>query len=101
MPHRLELQELLEELLGSNAVYFQPPPTVQMKYPSVVYKLDDLDTKFANNLPYHHEPRYQVTVIDKDPDSLIPGKVAALPKCLFDRHFIADNLNHFVFNLFF
>lgn len=101
MAQRLELQTLLASLVGSNNVYFQPPPTVQMQYPCIVYNRDDIDTAFADNKPYKHKKRYQVTVIDKDPDSVIHEKVAALPMCSYDRFYTADNLNHDVFNLFF
>jgi len=45
--------------------------------------------------------RYQVTVIDADPDSIIPEKIEALPMCTFDRQFTADNLYHDVFSLYF
>lgn len=72
-----------------------------MKYPAIVYKRDTADTQFAGNIPYRNTLRYQVTVIDRDPDSDIPVKVAALPMCLFNRHFVANNLNHDVFNLYF
>jgi hypothetical protein len=40
-------------------------------------------------------------IIDQDPDSAIPPKVAALPMCLFNRFYTADNLNHDVYNLYF
>lgn len=101
MAPRLELQALLVSLLGSSNVYFQPPPSVFMNYPCIVYNRDDINTDFADNKPYKNKKRYQVTVIDKDPDSDIPDKVAALPLCSYNRHFTADNLNHDVFNLFF
>lgn len=101
MAQRLELQALLESLLGSRNVYFQPPPSIQMKYPAIVYERDRLEIEHASNKPYKHEKRYQITVIDSDPDSDIPMKVAVLPKCSFDRFFTADNLNHNVFNLYF
>lgn len=101
MGTRADLQSLLETLLGSRNVYFQPPPTIQMKYPCIVYNLDDMDTKFADNYPYRVERRYSLTVIDKDPDSAIPDKVALLQKCIFDRHFVTDNLNHNVFIIYF
>jgi hypothetical protein len=97
----VRLQSLLEELLGSTNVYFQPPPNLQMQYPCIVYKRDDARTTFADNAPYRYTKRYQVTVMDQDPDSPIPDKIAALPMCTFDRHFVADDLNHDVFNLFF
>lgn len=101
MRPRTELHNLLVAILGSEEVYFQPPATVKLTYPCIIYKRNAADTKFANNKPYMHEKRYQVTVIDKDPDSPIPDKIAALPKCLFDRFFTADNLNHDVFNIYF
>jgi len=101
MAPRLQLQSLLESLLGSSNVYFQPPANVQMKYPCIVYSRDKADTKFANNNPYRHTKRYQVTVIDRDPDSGIPDKIAALPMSAFNRFFTADNLNHDVYTLFF
>jgi hypothetical protein len=99
MGQRLELQSLLEALAEN--VYFQPPAGVQMQYPCIVYARDSAVTRFAGNYPYRYEKRYQVTVIDRDPDSEIPDKVAALPMCIFNRFFTADNLNHDVFNLYF
>jgi len=96
---RIQLQTLLESLAGK--VYFQPPPSLQMEYPCIVYQKDNLDTKFANNVPYGTAQRYQVTVIDEDPDSDIPAKIATLPKCSFRRFFIADGLNHDVYTLYF
>lgn len=101
MAQRLQLQSLLEEILGSSNVYFQPPSNIQMQYPCIIYKWDSAETIFADNSPYRYSKRYQVTVIDSDPDSGIPDKIAALPMCKFDRFYPADNLNHDVFNLFF
>lgn len=99
--NRLSLQSLLEEILGSRYVYFQPPANVQMEYPCIVYKRDIAVTKFADNSPYRHSKRYLVTAIDRNPDSETPDKVAALPMCIHNRFFTADNLNHDVFDLYF
>lgn len=101
MAQRLDLQARLSALLGSSNVYFQPPPTIQMNYPAIVYKRDDIRTEFANDKPYKNKTRYQVTVIDRNPDSLIPAKVGQLPMCVFDRFYTADNLNHDVYTLYF
>lgn len=101
MALRSQLQDLLKDLLGTDKVYFQPPPNVNMVYPCIVYKRDFANTEFAGNKPYKHMKRYQVTVIDPNPDSLIPDKIAALPMCVFDRFYTADNLNHDVYKLFF
>jgi hypothetical protein len=101
MAPRADLQAILEALLGSRNVYFQPPPTLQMKYPCIVYSRDSAVTNHADNNPYTYRKRYQVTAIGQDPDSDIPDKIAALPYCTFSRFYTADNLNHDVFNLFF
>lgn len=101
MAQRLELQALLVSLLGSSNVYFQPPPTVKLQYPCIIYNRDRINTSFADNKPYKHKKRYQVTVIDKDPDSTIHEKVAELSMCSYDRFYAADYLNHDVYNLFF
>lgn len=101
MAPRLELQALLRELLGSDNVYFQPPPNVKLQYPCIIYKRDDINMEFADNEPYKHKKRYQVTVVDSNPDSDIHEKVAALSLCSYDRFFAAGNLNHDVYNLFF
>lgn len=99
MPSRLELQTLLEEILGSRNVYFQPPESVKMKYPAIVYGLEDIKNTFANDRVYLSKRKYLITVIDEDPDSPIVGRVASLPFCRFNRHFESDNLNHDVFIL--
>lgn len=99
MDRRLQLHELL--LTFVEHAYFQPPEGKLMEYPCIVYQLDNARTQFAGNSPYRYSKRYQVTVIDRDPDSSIPDKVAFLPSCIFNRFYVADNLNHFVYTLYF
>lgn len=100
---RLQLQTLLETFLEGTTgkVYFQPPNGTKMKYPAIVYKRDYRVTEFANNQAYLSTKRYQVTIIDSDPDSGIVEKVAALPMCTFSRFFAVDNLNHDIYDLYF
>lgn len=101
MAPRSELQTLLVSLLGNDNVYFQPPESTKLSYPCIVYRRERAITGFSDNKPYSYTKRYSVTVIDKDPDSPIPDKVAMLPTCTHDRFYAADNLNHDVYNLFF
>jgi hypothetical protein len=98
---RQNLQTLLEELQGNDHVYFQPAENVQMEYPCIVYQRDNRDTKFADNAPYKGTQRYQITVIDRDPDSAVALKLTQWPLCRFDRFYVAENLNHDVFTLYF
>lgn len=101
MSRRQELHAILVDLLGTGNVYFQPPSTVKMKYPCIVYNRSSIDTRFANNQLYNHQYNYTVTVIDSNPDSDIPDRIIRLPLCRFDRHYTADNLNHDVFNVYY
>lgn len=99
MGQRLDLQTLLETLAPN--VYFQPPNDLQMQYPCIVYQRYIATTEFADNIPYKFNERYQVTVIDRDPDGPIRNKVQALPSCIKNRFYVVSNLNHDVYNLYY
>lgn len=101
MGKRIELQKFLEDILGSREVYFQPPENLKMNYPAIVYNVDDLAKNYADNSTYTRTVGYSVTVIDYDPDSEIFHKISELPMCSFDRSFRSDDLNHYVFTLYF
>lgn len=101
MRPRIELQNLLERLLGSTNVYFQPPESIKMKFPCVVYQRISGDTRFGDNMGYMFTPRYQVTRIGKEsnPEDFIL-EMSKLPRCIYDRHFVVDNLHHDNFYLY-
>lgn len=107
MNRRLKLHDILCEILecpnrGSACrVYFQPPGTVKMQYPAIVYELNDIENKYADDGVYLSSKNYSVTVIDSDPDSSLIGKVASLSTSRFNRHYTKDNLNHDVFTIFY
>lgn len=100
---RLQLHQILKSFTDTveGQSYFQPKPNVTMDYPAIVYTLDFADTKFANNKPYSRTDRYQVTIIDQNPDTELREMVAALPMCTFRRAFATSGLNHYIFDLYF
>lgn len=101
MSSRIELQTKLEELLGSSNVYYQPPENLKMSYPAIVYSLDDIKRTSADDVAYLQTRCYEIIVIDKKPDNVVIDKILNLPLCDFNRHYVADNLNHYVFTLYF
>jgi hypothetical protein len=101
MGQRLQLHDILKNVLGSSNVYFQPPVNLKMAYPCIVYQRDDARTEHADNLPYSFTQRYQVTLIDPKVDSEVYPKLTALPLCSYQRFYTADNLNHDVFVLYY
>lgn len=101
MASRLDLQTQLETLLGSSNVYFQPPASVKMKYPAIVYALEDIENKHADDGVYISHHRYSVTLIDYDPDSSFVNLVAKLCSCRFNRYYAKENLNHWNFSVYY
>lgn len=101
MASRLQLHELLCNILGNRNVYFQPPESVKMHYPAIVYKQDSVKKQHADNSPYTLEHRYKVTFITDDPDSTIPDILHRLRKCYSDRIYSYDNLYHYVYLIYF
>lgn len=99
MAPRLQLHELLKDILGSDNVYFQPPSSHVMQYPCIRYERSNIRSKSADNAPYKLQKEYTITVIDANPDSSLPDEIAKLPQCIMDRAYKADNLNHDVFNI--
>lgn len=101
MDNRPNLQELLEELTGSRNVYFQPPQSLSMSYPAIVYSRATIENSYANNSPYIQEVAYKLVVIDKNPDSEIVKKVSKLPMCKHNSHYVSDNLYHDAFTIYY
>lgn len=99
MGNRPNLDAILKEIAKN--VYYQPPEGVKMQYPAIRYKLNSIDNEHADNLVYKQETSYEVTVIDYNPDSEIRDKVSKLPMCKWNRHYTADNLNHWVFTIYY
>lgn len=101
-PKYLKLATILENILGSKNVYYQPPPNVEMKYPCIVFKLSSGDSQFADNKPYIYTDRYSIQLISKDPvEDEIHDKIVHLPMCIFDRPFTKNNLNHWNYYIYF
>ena len=101
MDRRLKLNQLLRDILGSDNVYYQPPMSISIKHPCIIYSLKRIDSKYADDTSYHSRKGYDIIVIDRDPDSAIPDRIGALPYVSFDRCYVSDNLNHSVFTLYY
>ena len=101
MADRLDLQSLLEELMGSRNVYYQPPEGVKMSYPAIRFSKKTIASKYANDGKYSMRDCYELVVIAKLPDNPVIKKLLALQYCSYDRHYVADNLNHDVLTIYY
>lgn len=98
---RLNLQSKLEELLGSKHVYYNPPENLKMEYPAIRYSKNDIENTYASNIKYISRDVYDLVVIDKKPDNPVIKKLLELPYSEFDRHYVADGLNHDIIRIFY
>ena len=102
MVKRLILQSKFEEIPEVKKVYYQPPASIRMVFPCIVYSPGRPSIMHADNKSYLARDMYTVTVIDKNPDSKIPGYlVDEFKYCQMDRSFVSDGLHHTVFTLYF
>lgn len=98
---RVGLQQKLEAILGSDAVYFQPPPSLRLEYPCIVYHKQSIDTEHADNKIYLKNDMYQLIAIDLDPDTTLPDDILdEFEMISADRFYTADNLYHYPFTLY-
>ena len=99
----MELQQKLEDLLGTTNVYFQPGPDVELNFPCIVYNRITAYQPKANDYTYLFRPGYEVTYINRDePDPDILERIARQFRCThYDRHFVTDNLHHDVFTIYY
>ncbi len=88
-----EIGDLLEEVLGSNRVYFQAPPNTGMKYPCIVYKFVRFNTMYADNKPYVVSGHWDIHHMYKDPSSDLKETFhLEVPFCEFDRRIVSDGV---------
>lgn len=101
MGTRVELDNQIREIQGIHNVYFQPPESYKMKYPCLVYDLDNEHALHADNRIYRRKRRYTLTWIDYDPDCEVPDLIGEVFNARMDRHFENDGLHHFVYIIYF
>lgn len=99
---RLEFHELLCTMLGSRNVYFQPPETIKLHYPCIVYSAGEDPIRYADNHHYLKADCYEVQIIAKDPTLELFETFTS--KWQYAREkvpFTADNLNHHNYTVYF
>lgn len=107
MPNRrMQIHRVLCDILDCSEIgpecrcHFQADSNVRLKYPAIVYKLQDIPMFYADNIPYVGDELYKLTLIDRNPESPYVKCITMLPKVKFVRFFVADNLNHWVYTIY-
>lgn len=102
MGRRLNLHEEFCKILGTRNVYYNPPESVRMNYDAIRYGLGGKDLKRANDKIYKSTDQYEGVVITRNPDSEVPDAILNhFSMCSFGSPYVADNLYHFPFTLYY
>lgn len=98
MRKRKELDAQLRAIVPH--VYYQPPPNSKIDYPAVIYHSEGIESVFADDRKYRMTTRYQVLLIDKDPDSDYLLPLLEIPMSSQDRPYTKDNLNYYPITIY-
>lgn len=102
MADRIDLQFKLEDILGSNNVYFQPPEKIKLQYPCIVYKRTRPYNRYADNNSYLIINAYTLTYIDKNPDNDMTERLLkAFNRIEAGSSYNSDSLYHYSFELYY
>lgn len=99
MDRRIQLHKELVTILGTRNVYFQPPETIKIVYPAIIYSRTSMPSKYANNLVYNNRVAYEIIVVDSNPDSTIVKSMSMFKTVRHIRNYKKNELNHDVFSL--
>lgn len=95
-----EARAILSKIVGHDRVYFQPPESIKMAYPAVVFHLSDLAATRGSNTVFSMRDRYTVTVMDKQPFPEYLYDLQRVPYTSLDTTYRVNGLNHFVYTMY-
>lgn len=95
---RSKLSDILHTICAN--VYYQPPTGYKIKYPCIIYDLNHTNVRYADNAPYALYDEYSLKYITRDPDDSTRNEFLKLELCSPERFYIAENLYHYPFRLY-
>lgn len=102
MERRLKLQMELSKILNSDHVYFNPPETIKLQYPCIIFKKKGANLKKADNRVYRKTSQYQLIYIRDKNDELMENKLLdAFPMISEGVSYTSQNLLHTPYTLFY
>lgn len=85
---------------NQNNLYFNANEKSKLSYPCILYYRVAPKVKKANNIRYKVENQYRVTVIDRDPDSVIPDRIVeTFEYAYITTNYTSEGLNHTIIEI--
>lgn len=102
MASRIELNNKFKSLIRNDNVYFQPPESIKINYPAIIYDLARNESIIADNFSYKITKCYDVTIIFKDPEfNLSQILLENFSNCTHIRRYVSDGLYHDILRLYY
>lgn len=97
-----ELREIQINCLGYQHTYFEPTEQTRLQYDAILYKNAGMDAKHADNRNYYVRNSWQVICISRDPETAVPRAIVEhFERCRPGTPYVADNLYHFPFTIYY
>ena len=93
---RLTLHQALIDVLGSRNVYYNPPETLKMEFPAIVYKLDFIEPIHADNKNYLDWTTYKIFVVSSKPDHPAIRKILNMEMTRYSTSYTREGFYHTV-----
>jgi len=98
---RNDMQTYLTNLIPERVrVYFQPPASVQLTYPCLIFKRKPSRVSRADNKAYRVNDLYEVTVLTLDVDEPLFDILVTTPKTTHTKTYTRDRVYHHVFDIY-
>lgn len=98
---RVKLHHVLEDIISSRHVYFQPPESVKLEYPCIVYNLAKVPVQHADNTVYLMNPKYVIRYISKGPDDRTKLLLVQSLGVPIIQTYAQNGLYHYIYELYY
>lgn len=103
MKHKNDVGDILSNVIGDeDLVHFQPSESIKLTFPCILFKFEGFKDFFANDGRHMLREKYSVTHVYQNPEADLKEEIlSAFLFASFDRQYIADNLYHDVYTIYY
>lgn len=103
---RIDLHQKFRALKDASGkpihVYYEPPESIKLEYPCIIYSKGRGETVFGNDMPYVFTNAYDVLYVTTDPDDPLPDQIAlSFQMITHKRHYVYENLHHDSYTIYY
>ena len=97
----LKLDRIFRNTLGNNNVYFQPPESVKINYPCIIWNLSKTASTYADDRSYIQNPKYVIRYVSTEPDDQMRFTLVDVLGVPIIQVYCKDGLYHYIYELYY